>query len=219
MRSYVITIRDIQKSVDAAYRCIFSMPEYDVRMFDAFTPADKPLEFFEENKLNYNGFKQQKGREYSYEEAAMSAFISHWSLWKRCAERNEEIQIFEHDAVCVGILPKFIPYKGCVSLGQPSYGRFNTPPIAGVNPLVSKRYFPGAHAYRLKPETARVLLEAAQEHAQPTDIFLNLDLFPWLEEYYPWPVIAKDSFTTIQRELGCRAKHNFNEDYEIIKHA
>ena len=50
----------------------------------------------------------------------------------------------------------------------------------------------------------------------PTDTFLNLDNFPWLQEYYPWIVEAKDNFTTIQNENGCQAKHNYNETYEII---
>jgi hypothetical protein len=43
-----------------------------------------------------------------------------------------------------------------------------------------------------------------------------MDIFPWLEEYYPWPVEVKDSFTTIQKTEGCLAKHGYNETYEII---
>ena len=52
--------------------------------------------------------------------------------------------------------------------------------------------------------------------ARPTDVYLNIDTFPFLQEYYPWPVEARDSFTTIQSEMGCKAKHNFNEKYEIV---
>jgi len=48
-----------------------------------------------------------------------------------------------------------------------------------------------------------------------TDIFLNLDWFPWLQEYYPWPVEARDNFTTIQNQTGCLAKHNYGEGYDI----
>ena len=53
--------------------------------------------------------------------------------------------------------------------------------------------------------------------ARPTDVFLNIESFPWLEEYYPWPVKADDSFTTIQNEFGCYAKHNYGETYGIEK--
>ena len=57
----------------------------------------------------------------------------------------------------------------------------------------------------------------AKENSAPTDVFLATTFFPWLEEYYPWPVIAKDDFTTIQNEGGCFAKHNYNKgSYDII---
>ena len=50
----------------------------------------------------------------------------------------------------------------------------------------------------------------------PTDVYLNTQFFPWLQEYYPWIAEAKDHFTTIQKEKGCLAKHNYNENYEIL---
>ena len=58
------------------------------------------------------------------------------------------------------------------------------------------------------------------QHAQvrgaaPTDVYLNLDNFSFLEELYPWTHEAQDYFTTIQNELGCQAKHNYREGYEI----
>ena len=85
---------------------------------------------------------------------------------------------------------------------------YNKPEKFGVNPLTSKVYFPGAHAYRVKPNAAKFIIEQAKKFARPTDVFLNVETFPFLEEYYPWPVMAKDSFTTIQNEMGCKAKHN-----------
>jgi GR25 family glycosyltransferase involved in LPS biosynthesis len=103
-----------------------------------------------------------------------------------------------------------------LSLGEPSYGKYNDPLLIGVNPLTSKRYLPGAHAYMLKPKGARSILDVAKYSAQPTDIFLNIEVFPWLQEFYPWPAIAMDSFTTIQREAGCVAKHRYKPGYEIL---
>ena len=43
-----------------------------------------------------------------------------------------------------------------------------------------------------------------------------MNTFRWLEEFYPWPVESKDSFTTIQKTEGCLAKHGYGEAYEII---
>lgn len=213
MKSYVITIKDLPQSIKSAQRCIDSMPEYNVQMFDAVTPKNNPLKMLNDKGIPRTWFEEK----YSNFTNCVSAFLSHHTLWEMCSNDNEEYQIFEHDAVCVGTIPRFINYTGCVSLGQPSYGKYKTPMTLGVNPLTSKRYFPGAHAYRLKPKAARAFIQYAKEMARPTDVYLNIDSFPWLQEYYPWPVVAKDSFTTIQNENGCFAKHNYGEKYEILK--
>ena len=86
----------------------------------------------------------------------------------------------------------------------------------GVGPLTTKKYFPGAHAYMVSPTGARQLVDKSKTHAKPTDIFLNLGNFPWLQEYYPFVAKADDSFTTIQNKNGCTAKHNYNDSYRIM---
>lgn len=210
MKSVVITITGLEESLQAARRCINSTKKFNTSVFPAFTPKDNPDVMLKDDGVNLSGFNQQTGREYSYEMSAIAAFCSHYHLWKNCVLHNEEHQIFEHDAVAYGDIPEFINYDKCISLGEPSYGNYSTPNNLGVNVLTSKPYFPGAHAYRIKPAGAKLLIEKAKTAACPTDVFLNLKNFPWLQEFYPWPVKAKDSFTTIQRELGCRAKHNWN---------
>lgn len=216
MKSFVITIESMPESVKAAKRCIRSMPEYDVQMFPAITPDDDPVMIAGRESLNLSLF-DDAAKKYSRFERCVSAFLSHYKLWKKCIEDNEEYQIFEHDAVCTGTLPKFINYQRCVSLGAPSYGKYNTPTTLGTSPLVSKPYFPGAHAYRLNPKGAQEFVLFARGTARPTDIYLNIKQFPWLEEYYPWPVEAKDTFSTIQHEGGCIAKHGYNkEKYKLL---
>ena len=215
MKSFVITIKSEPKSVAIAQRCIDSMPQFDVQMFDAITPKDDPFKIAKEKGISLEVFEQDKS--YSRIENCISAFLSHHTLWEMCYHDKEEYQIFEHDAVCVNNIPQFIPYEGCISLGAPSYGKFNTPKNIGVNPLTSKPYFPGAHAYRLKPIGAKTLINRAKIDARTTDIFLSIDKFPWLQEYYPWPVAVKESFTTIQKIEGCVAKHGYKGGYEILK--
>ena len=145
----------------------------------------------------------------------MAAFHSHWSLWKHCTEIKQKVTIFEHDAVILDSIPD-MHFEGCINLGKPSYGNFNIPSYLGLNALSSKRYFPGAHAYRVNPLGASLMITQAKQYARPTDVFLNLDIFPWLQEYYPWPVEARDTFSTIQKVDGCWAKHGFNNEYKII---
>jgi GR25 family glycosyltransferase involved in LPS biosynthesis len=215
MKSFVITIKSNPKSVAVAERCIKSMPGHNVKMFDAFTPKDDPQKLFKEKGLPTKKFIEK----FSYFESGLSAFLSHYTLWEKCVEDNVEYQIFEHDAVAINNLPLHINYDKIISLGQPSYGKYNTPMFIGVGPLTSKPYFPGAHAYRLKPDGAKLLIETAKEMAGPTDIFLRRQLFPFLQEFYPWPVMANDSFTTLQKEAGCLAKHNWKggRNYEILQ--
>lgn len=215
MKSYVITIMSMPESVKMAQRCIDSMKEYDVQMFSAITPEDDPIAIAKKEGIRLDHFEVD-AKKYSRFERCVSAFLSHYSLWKKCIEDNKEYQIFEHDAVCTGNLPKFINYQRCVSLGAPSYGKFNTPTKLGTSPLVSKPYFPGAHAYRLNPKGAREMVMFSKGMAKPTDVYLNIKDFPWLQEYYPWPVEARDTFSTIQNQGGCRAKHNYGDDYELL---
>ena len=47
-----------------------------------------------------------------------------------------------------------------------------------------------------------------EQEAEPADVFINKKRFPWMTEYYPWPVVCDDSFSTIQNQAGCVAKHN-----------
>lgn len=215
MKSYVITIMDNEKSVQAAQRCIKSGARFDIDidMWPATTPQNSDvLKLAETQGISVDGFREK----YSRFENCVAAFLSHFSLWGQCYISNKEIQIFEHDAVIVNTIPQFINHAGCISLGKPSYGKYNDPLFLGTNPLTSKRYFPGAHAYRVSPRGAKQLLAQAKVKARPTDIFLHLDTFPWLEEYYPWPVQAMDTFTTIQKTEGCLAKHSYGKKYEII---
>lgn len=213
MKAYVITITDNPDSVKVANRCIDSGKKFglDIAMFDAITPRDEPLEMLEGLGIAPNKFDEKYSRNLN----CISAFLSHHSLWQMCAEGNEPFVIFEHDAVLIDRVPTQ-PVHYVMNIGAPSYGRWNTPKYMGINPLTTKRYFPGAHAYIVTPQGAKLLIENAPVYAKPTDVYLNLDTFPWLQEYYPFCAEARDSFTTIQVEDGCLAKHNWKEGYKII---
>ena len=213
-QAYVITIMGNPRSVEVAERCIASAEAQNIEChkWPATTPKNNLQKLFDREGLPGEGFVEV----YSRLENCMAAFFSHYRLWHHCVELNHEITIFEHDAVVVDHIPDFINFKGCISLGKPSYGKHITPRTIGVNPLTSKRYFPGAHAYRITPSGANALIKRAKIAAKPTDVFLHMDIFPWLEELYPWPVEAKDTFTTIQKTEGCLAKHSYGETYEII---
>ena len=213
MRAFVIMIPK-PESEQVAERCIKSAAKYGVTVEPVYgyTPADNPKKIAEELGIDINGFVER----YSRFENCLSAFLSHHKLWMWAVENNEEVLILEHDAYFNNELPTNPVHRGVLSYGAPSYGKFNIPKLLGVNKLQSKAYLPGAHAYSVKPEAAKKLIEVAKKHARPTDVFIANYTFDFVDEYYPWPVEARDSFSTIQNETGCQAKHNYNETYRLI---
>lgn len=213
MKAFVIAIPQHEKSQGAADRCIASGKRHGVEIdkFNAITPSVDLEELAAQHQVPLKLFNEK----YSRTSNCIAAFFSHFTLWKKCIELNQPIAIFEHDAVVSGQLPT-TPFNYVMSIGQPSYGKHVVPTHLGVGPLTSKPYFPGAHAYMVNPAGAKRLIERAKLDAGPTDVFLDIRRFPWLQEFYPWTAYAADSFSTIQNKTGCLAKHNYKEGYEIV---
>lgn len=215
MKAFVITIKDLQQSNLSANRCIESAKKFDtdVQKFDAFTPKKDPIKFAQTHNISTTKFENNQHSRYLN---ALSCFISHFLLWQKCIEQNENILILEHDAVFQKPLPK-VEVSMLLSLGKPSYGKYNSKTTEGTYPLFSKRYLPGAHCYILTPKAANQLISKTHE-AEPTDVYLNSKRFPWIQEYYPWPVVCDDSFSTVQQVKGCIAKHNYVDGkYKLIE--
>lgn len=215
--AYVITIPELARSVKAAERCIKSAAVYnlEVQKFAAITPKDDPNGQFKLRSIPTTYFEEVYSRRIN----CMAAFLSHFSLWEKCVLSGKNTVIFEHDAIVTGDVPVKAKFDHFMTFSKPSYGEYNTPTTLGVNPLTQKRYFGGAHGYIVSPTGAWVLIEAAQRFARPTDIFLNRENFPSIQEYYPWVCEARDSFSTIQNVAGIQMKHglkNHGNNYELL---
>ena len=213
--NFVITIMDNADSVEASQRCIDSARKRNISVtrFPAITPRTEGFEDMVENTgLNIEAFSTG----YSRTENALACFLSHMSLWQYAVENKCNTMILEHDAIFTDTV-RNIPFDRCVTIGKPSYGKYNTPETLGTQLLVHKRYFGGAHAYIVSPLGAEMLIDKVPTHSEPTDVFLNRDNFSFLEEHYPWIVEVEDSFSTIQQEAGIYAKHNYDKGIEIIE--
>ena len=174
---------------------------------------DNPREIAERKGFAVQGFEEVYSR---FDNCLANAFCSHYSLWEQCLKLKQPITIFEHDAVVTDQIPTR-PFQGVMNIGAPSYGKFNEPQHFGV-PSDNQTIFPRRpHAYQVTPAGANELISRAKKQARPTDVYINLDIFPWLQEFYPFIAKADDTFTTIQRERGCIAKHNYGDDYKIEK--
>lgn len=209
MRAYVIALFDHPGSWEVSGRCIDTGREHGVEVarMAAWEPRDEPEGQMVLRGWTTTGFDRDE--RYSRREPCMAAFLSHASLWARCRDERASLVVLEHDAVFVAPLPDLSGVTHGCNLGKPSFGEFVTPP-GGLGPFVSKAggYLGGAHAYFITPAGAADLLRKAEVEAEPTDLFINRARFPWLQEFHPWPVVCDDSFSTIQHEEGCKAKHN-----------
>ncbi len=134
--------------------------------------------------------------------ALIGCTMSHYSLIVRCVELNEPILILEHDAVFIREFPEF-DFKGICQINDPFHagrrGRFlrekmvknNTP---GVNPKTLNSDGPlapdglvGNSAYVIKPYAAQELINKYHQlGVWPNDAIMCIQLFPYLEEYYPF---------------------------------
>ena len=103
----------------------------------------------------------------------MSAFLSHRSLWEKCLADKRETMILEHDAYFTDSIKMPLFYDKIISLGKPSYGNYRNPAQFGENPLTSKAYFPGAHAYVMSPSGAKDALHTPKTLC-PYQICLSL---------------------------------------------
>lgn len=218
IKARVITIYCNEQSEDAADRAVKSAKGIggidDAEKVYGYTPADHPLEIARNLGIDVNKFREK----YSDWQACVAAFLSHRKVWQQCARDDCLYVVLEHDAVFVSALNLGDFKSGCMNIAKPSYGTFETPQRIGLNIFQSKKggYFGGAHGYVIDPYTAQHLIDMAPQYGKPTDLYLNRFDFPFITEYYPWCVEARDSFTTIQKKTGCIAKHNWGDDYEIL---
>ena len=226
MKALVITLEGNPKSVQIAERCIKSGRKYGIEI-NRFSACDASKvdakEIFAANNLPTRNFVDQ----WSRPDRAMACFFSHFSIWALAEQTHQPILVLEHDAVFESnidlntlALDGFLE-RGIVNIGKPSYGKYVNRPKSGATGVVPffsnpRGYLKGAHAYIVTPEGARDLIKTAYEKASPADLFINPIDFPNLKEYYPWPVVVKEKFSTVQKPKGCLAKHNYSDQYQVI---
>lgn len=206
MKACVIVIEGHPDSERCAARTIETGRKFGITVerFRAVTPADDPAAMFEARGWPTGKFTHNR---FSRPLPCMACFLSHATLWHHCAYSGESHLILEHDAVFVRELPVLRTAGLLVNLAKPSFGTFRTPPC-GIGPLRSKPFMPGATGYYIHHRGAEQLLARAKHEAEPTDVFMSIARFPFIRESYPWCIECEDEVSTVQREEGCKGKHN-----------
>ena len=142
--------------------------------------------------------------------------MSHYLLWKRCVDEDEPILILEHDAVFLRPLPEF-EFNGICQINDPSgaspggvwwsrqmkarggEGAFEKTWVRKENERLTPDGLAGNSAYVIKPWAAQELIDKYHElGVWPNDATMCKQLFPYLEEYYPFitKIIQTESTST-----------------------
>jgi GR25 family glycosyltransferase involved in LPS biosynthesis len=128
--------------------------------------------------------------------------MSHYLLYKKCVELDEPIIILEHDAVFIREMPE-VDFKGILQINDPRGAGKNgrrlsesmiTRGAVGVQPKTPNTTDPlvpdgiaGNSAYVIKPFAAQELIDKYHTLGiWPNDAIMCVQLFPYLEEYYPF---------------------------------
>ena len=145
----------------------------------------------------------------------MACAMSHYLLWRECAAQDDVYLILEHDARFVTAMPD-IDFHGACQINDPRRGGYRGTwhsdvmtkrGTQGVHPLTAKRPvnsgvpdgFSGHSAYLVKPWAAQKFVNAYHRLGMwPNDATVCLQLFPWLEEYYPFVTVVDQQESTTQ---------------------
>lgn len=217
MKAYIVTLTNLLDSVRVATRAMLSALDHglDAEMVPGVWRDEARFQAANEG-LTIGEWDEK----YSNTEAVIGNFVAQYRLWKQISRSPAPAIIMEHDAVVVAPIPPIPSEFGLVNLGKPSFGKTPEPIIGerGLYPLFSRpNKLPGAHGYYVTPAFASQLVSAAKRKgAMPVDVFISPQRFAGIHEFYPWPIEAHDSFTTIQKERGCVSKHNYGEGYRIL---
>lgn len=157
-----------------------------------------------------------KLKQHPYKGANLNAKIgcsmSHYLLWKRCVELDEPLLILEHDAVFIRRFPNF-DFTGICQINDPNGAGKNGRRLSekmieqnkhGVSPKTSNTTDPlvpdglaGNSAYVIKPWAAKEAInKTAEVGLWMNDALLCIQLFPYLEEYFPFITKVEQEVST-----------------------
>jgi len=225
MKAYVITLTGNEYSEEVTQRCINSGKKYgiEVEPFEAINIHTAP-KLLKQQKLKWT-WADNNTREMICPSTNLKQFpykckdlrikiacsLSHYQLWRNCFYLRENILILEHDAVFIRELPE-IDFNGICQINDPkgcTPGGYNWSQSMrergrGIWPKTLMDYkdnrpdgLAGNSAYLIEPWAAKCLVMTFREIGiWPNDATMCIQLFPFLEEYYPFIIETKQEMST-----------------------
>jgi GR25 family glycosyltransferase involved in LPS biosynthesis len=215
MKKFIITLTKSKFSTDLANQRIAQAKEVgigDIEIFPATDKYDVWQRWYDEG-LFIKNFAMGGG----YLSSELATFFSHYDLWKKCLELNENILILEHDVFFKynPNLEQFNFFGGdVINLGYPAWGTNNNKPNENywkylptglrLRPEAKEEHSDqqwlfGAYSYILTPNGAKKLrYDAHRNGIIPADRFISQTKVD-IHDYLPHPVIHKNENSFIQK--------------------
>jgi len=210
MKAYIITLTENEGSTTATDIAIQSSVavgnNFGIEIFDAVTPerVEQEMELFglewnwpwEHPQIDLQSGLTKMPYLTAYPKKRMACFMSHYRLWKHCAEHNEPLLILEHDVFFTRKVPLEL-LDDCgfhvIGLNDPRKAtrksqmyhegvQLQDGPVV-VCPKIDMdqvaQGLAGNSAYYLKPEGAKKLVDLVAEYgAWPNDAIMCRQLMP-----------------------------------------
>jgi len=201
--TYIISIQGNKVSEKLTQQCYESCQKIgqpNVSIFPAFDATDSPVKIQEHDygkpigelgTIKVPEFLQGQAfinflrlRRSDLLMTQIACFLSHYSLWSMCLDKDKPIVILEHDAVMVkpylrhNYLNNIVYLGGCEQVGGNLHAQDTIPPHASDQKGLD-RFICRAHAYAIDPAMAKNLVAYSIHHGLITtaDAIMRCDMF------------------------------------------
>lgn len=220
MKAYVVTIKGLPHSEEAAVRCIASAARFKIEaeVFPATDKFEAPVLF---DKLGFSkklplGVRDTRDpwTHRWLQDTEAGCFMSHYRLWQLCVEKNEPVIILEDDAIVASRikLPSGYKLNHYVGIGKwPQL--FQTPQKFAHLFDKSVNYIPkrkgiqkypltnaiGTFGYIITPEGSQRMISGieATDRLWPADVIMSKSFID-MDVLVPQPVITSTDISAIR---------------------
>ncbi len=201
--TYIISIQGNKVSEQLTQQCIESCKKVgqpNVQVFPAFDATDSPVKLQDHDlgkpigelgTIKVPEFLQGQAfinflrlRRADLLMTQIACFLSHYSLWCMCLDKDKPIVILEHDAIMVKQYLKHnyynnIVFMGCLEQNEGSLHSNDPIPPHASDQNGLDRFICRAHAYAIDPAIAKNLIAHSIHHGIITtaDAIMRCDMF------------------------------------------
>lgn len=184
--AYINYLPKNKTSCKLAQECAESCREINMpfQLWEGFDGTKNEIKVPRHSQKN-EWLKWIKGTNITLDKAETANFLTHVSLWAKCAEIDKPIVILEHDAIMLHPFVTHPAFNAIIYLGSQEQvkNKFNWSPTPIHLAYDGLRCLCRAHAYSIDPFIARRLLASVIENGitKSIDVFMRADIFTQMQ--------------------------------------